>query len=239
MSCRPNWFAANEPTSTEFCKDLPLCTAAVRAVAIEVGLAGRDRLAGREGCRGAGPSRIFPLGFGRQSVSPARLARQPRHILLGVTPRDVDQRPPATAPSLILRVAVALATAVGDAGLHSTNVSSCLPTAKGLPDRHRVLRTLVGETHLLLPAGEPIMKPPAGTTTISGHSGQSLNDSVSGPWLHAAARVVRADRDLDPVARLRLQPGALCVGLRAQSACRNTVTWCIADNSAARSSVLS
>src|SRR5437764_142352 len=51
---------------------------------------------------------------------------------------------------------------------HSANVTSNLPTANGLA----MVTLCVGFSSLFF--SDPIMKLPAGTTTISGHSGQSL-----------------------------------------------------------------
>src|SRR4029079_13372409 len=72
---------------------------------------------------------------------------------------------------------------------HCSNVTSYLLSANG---EEIVTRCCVSAPRYISDAGEPIVNCPAGITTISGHSAQSVNEAVaavdtaSGGALHAA-----------------------------------------------------
>src|SRR5262249_27971648 len=82
--------------------------------AIKVGLAGRDRRTPPERRRCAGARSIFPLRFAQQPISLAGLAREPRHIGLGVIPIDAHRR---------------MQTALHEAGVAPRPAGALLPTA--------------------------------------------------------------------------------------------------------------
>ena len=83
--------------------------------AIVISLVGLDAGAGVKRRRRAGAVGVFPFGLREQAVGLAGLFAQPLHILLRILPTDVDDRPLAPPPALVLRFVAAAAS--GDAGI--------------------------------------------------------------------------------------------------------------------------
>src|SRR5262249_27331230 len=72
------------------------CAAAVAAV----GVVRAGFIAPGKTGVGARPRNIFPFGLGQETILPASQAGQPTHILLNVTPTDVDDRHISPTPCI-------------------------------------------------------------------------------------------------------------------------------------------
>src|ERR1700736_432182 len=112
------------------------CAAAVAAVAI---IRAKFIAPGKAGV-GAGPRSVFPFSLCQESIFLARQAGQPTHILLNVTPTDVDDRHISPTPC----VGCSHTGRCSDASIPLLECHLELGNSKGLRDFHLVLRTFAG-----------------------------------------------------------------------------------------------
>ena len=139
---------------------------------------GRNGGAPPERGSGAGPRHVFALGLAEQAIGLAGEARQPRHIGLGVVPRDVDDR---------LRAAAHFATngqSVRPRWATQASQSSTVTGNLPIADTFEIVTSCCGPSSLPRCGSrstDPMRNDPVGTITMTGHPApQSLNERSTG-----------------------------------------------------------
>src|SRR5436190_14391816 len=115
------------------------------AATIAIGIPLTDLVAPEIGSR-AGASRVFPFRLGKETVGPAGHLREPRRILPGFIPTDVDDRP--CCPT-VTTVANVRASPYRVAGVPVGERHVVHGHGKGLGDRNRVLWAFIVTAVLL------------------------------------------------------------------------------------------
>ena len=119
---------------------------------------------------------VLPLRLAQQPVRLACHPRQPPHVRLRIRPAHMDDRP--SPPAQPLSSGLCEHPPPRRHASHSSNVTSYTPTANGSD----ILTRCTGPSSAsrpFSPDGEPIMKLPAGTATISRHQVPSQSRKTS------------------------------------------------------------
>src|SRR5262249_37878628 len=98
------------------------------------------------GRRAASASRVFPFRLGEQTIRPAGHLGEPRRILPGVVPTDIDDRPGFSPKTTVVNLR---ASPYRDAGVPFGERHVELRNGEGLGGRDRVLWAFIGLAALL------------------------------------------------------------------------------------------
>ena len=153
---------------------------------------------------------IFPFRLGQQTVALARFSRQPRHIGFSIIPAQTNCRMRAGLRKTGLRQERPCFSSILLPPSKTKHLRSCViarlrhkgcklidrhvkfSDCERFGDFHRMLRSFIVGTAVSL-ARDPMVKLPAGTTTISGQVSHSLNTSFG-----SSVRSASVDKGLTP-----------------------------------------